>query len=561
MRTKNNVIFRIGRAVPVSLFVAFLFFAFAAPCRFFAQELPEKQRNLSERYAQLEQVLVRMSEASASTNPKRAALLKKVLLASKDKLVAMRLGRLAELLQQQRLTETVTGQEDVEKDLLELLRLLESENRQQRRAAEKEQIKQFLRDLEELIHQENNLKAKTTRQEKEQLSPLEKEQKQVRLKTEMLRTRIEEQENPGLQSREEPKQQAETPEPDKSERGAPEKSDEKKPDDKESGEKDSGEKDSDKKESDGDKESGEEPKGEEKSEPESEESAEQPRENESPALQAMRKALGRMRKAEGRLKEAEKTGALEEQEEAVAELQRVKAELEKILRQIREEELLQTLEKLEARFKRMLKIEQSIRSQTESLSKEAAQADEPRRRQIQVRSSRLAADQQSVIVEADDALVLLREDGTAQAMVESLLQARFDMTEIKSRLENTNCDAITMQIEDTVIASLEEMLEAITLAIKESEKRQESDSPPSGGGGGDGDDLEPLIQLLSELRMIRSMQRRVNERTERYEKQIEQLKGGPDADLEPFREKVEELARQQNRISRILHDLKIGKAK
>ncbi|MDR3199525.1 MAG: hypothetical protein LBU34_16785, partial [Planctomycetaceae bacterium] len=72
---------------------------------------------------------------------------------------------------------------------------------------------------------------------------------------------------------------------------------------------------------------------------------------------------------------------------------------------------------------------------------------------------------------------------------------------------------------------------------------------------------EPLIQLLSELKMIRSMQQRVNERTKRYEKMIDQLRNDPNADYNTLRKNVEELARQQNRISRILHDLKIGKTK
>jgi hypothetical protein len=265
-----------------------------------------------------------------------------------------------------------------------------------------------------------------------------------------------------------------------------------------------------------------------------------------------------MRQAEQKLQQAEKEGTLEEQEEAIAELQKLKEELEKILRQLREEELMQTLEKLEARFKRMLQQEQTIHSQTERLMNEANGELVEDQRQIKIRADRLGADQQSVIDDADSALLLLREDGTAQAMVESLLQARFDMTETKKRLEQTSLDTVTLHTEEAIIDALQEMLDAVRSAMAEARERQENtenQQPQQQSGEAE----EPLIQLLAELRMIRSMQRRVNERTARYDGEIKQVLTKPEADLSPFKRAVEELARQQNRISRILHELKIGK--
>ena len=59
--------------------------------------------------------------------------------------------------------------------------------------------------------------------------------------------------------------------------------------------------------------------------------------------------------------------------------------------------------------------------------------------------------------------------------------------------------------------------------------------------------------------MIRTMQRRVNERTTHYDTEIKKALENPDADLSPFKQVVEELARQQNRIARILHELKTGR--
>lgn len=522
-----------------------------------AQELPQKQRSIAERFTQLEQVLLRMSEASAASDPKRSALLKRVLLASKDKLVGVKMENLVRLLEQRQLTETITGQEDVEKDLLELLRLLESENRDQRREAEKERIKQFLRELEELIHQEKALKAKTTQRENEQISPLEKEQRDIRFRSQTLRRQIDQHEDP-LNVQKDSENETENKESDDKNSGQSSQKDSK-----QNGEENKQDKHQDnQKENDKNlgnaEQNNQSPQEKQSDKPSDQKTDESKKPSGSPTQQAMQKALNRMKQAEKKLKDAEKSNALEDQEEAIAELQRVKAELEKILRQLREEELLQTLEKLEVRFKRMLKNQQAIRSQSGKLVDDLKTVEESARRQLEIQSVRLGSDQETIIADADDALVLLREDGTAQAMTESLIQTRFDMDDARERLLTARLDRSTLDVEDTIIVSLQEMLEAISLAIKEAEQRKEKPKTPPGGEAGQ-QGVEPLIQMLSELRMIRSMQDRVNNRTKRYDGELEELKNDPNADLQALKKKVEELARQQNRISRILHDIKVGR--
>ena len=517
----------------------FLFFgliiAFCASLQ--AQGLTDKQRSLAGRYVQLEQILLRLSETSDSSNPQQATLLSKALLESKDKLLVQRFETLINVLERRQLSDAVTGQIEIEQDLILLLKLLESASRDDKREQEKEKIKEFLKDLEEILHQERILKNQTQQQESQNLSMLEKDQRDIRLQTETLRDRIvehegvmpqreNEAENPSEQSEQEqnPSQQ----EPNQS-------SQEQNP-------------------------SGQEQNSSEQEQNQSqqEQQQKQSRQEQTPSQRALQRAMERMKQAEQKLKQAEKEGAIEEQEEAIAELQRLKEELEKILRQLREEELMQTLEKLEARFKRMLQQEQTIRSMTEKLIEEMEGEPALEQRQIKIRADRLGADQLSVVEDAEVALLLLREDGTAQAMVESLLQARFDMTEAKKRLDQTTLDAITLHIEDAIIEALQEMLDAVQAAMDEARQRQEN-AENNQEQQQSGEAEEPLIQILAELRMIRSMQRRVNERTTRYDDEIQRVLRKADADLSPFKQAVEELARQQNRISRILHELKIGR--
>ena len=465
-----------------------IFFALTIVCTIpaNAQELTDKQRHLAGRYAQLEHVLLRLVETSGNSNPRQTARLKTALSESKDKLLIQRFQALVQALERRQFSEAVSGQTEIEHDLIRLLQLLESVDRETNRQQEKEALQEFLKDLEEILHNERFLRHQTQQHDSQNLPMLGQFQRDVRMESQALQERISEQ----------------------SSDGRPQSADGVLP----------------------------------------------------PSQQAMQRAIEQMRASEQQLQQSEREGAVESQEEAIAQLQRVKEELEKNLRQIREEELMQTLEKLEARFKRILQQEQGIRIQTERLIDEFSASPSLREdRQVKIRGDRLGVEQQSVIEESEAALILLREDGTAQAMVESLLQARFDMSDVKHRLEQTMFDSITLHIVDSVIETLHEMLAAVQLAIAEAKERQEqAEHQPSPGEGGAMSE-EPLIQLLSELRMIRSMQRRVNDRTARYDSEIRQAQQHPGADLSSLQQAVEELARQQNRISRILHEIRIGK--
>ena len=510
-----------------------------------AQELTDKQRSLAGRYAQLEQILLRLAETSATSDTRRATLLNKALLESRDKLLVQRFDTLISALERRQLADAISGQTEIEQDLLDLLKLLESADRNERRDAEKEKIQEFLKDIEEILHSERTLRNQTRQHESQHLPTMEKDQRDIRMRAQTLRDRLAEHEGWTPQNESEPSEPAEPSEQEQPQaeqeqpqEGQSSPQSEPTPVQSEQGQ------------------SQDSPPQPQRNQPQQN----QPQREQSPSQQALQRALERMRQAEQRLQQAERAGAIEEQEEAIAELQRLKEELERILRQLREEELMQTLEKLEERFKRMLRQEQTIRAQTERLINEFAGETPADQRQINIRADRLGSDQQAVIEDAETVLMILREDGTAQAMVESLLQARFDMTEVKNRLERTALDTVTLHIADAVIDALQEMLEAIQAAIDEARERQENaDSQQQSQQQGEGVSEEPLIQLLAELRMIRSMQRRVNERTTRYDLEIKQLLEKPDADLSPLEHAVEELARQQNRISRILHELRIGR--
>lgn len=257
-----------------------------------------------------------------------------------------------------------------------------------------------------------------------------------------------------------------------------------------------------------------------------------------------------MREAQKNLEDAQREGAVEKQEEAIRELELAKAELEEILRQLREEEIMRMLAMLEARFRKMLQLQREVYEGTKRLDK----VPRPQRsHNHEIEAGRLSSKETQIIIECDKVLLLLREDGTAVAFPEAVQQAREDMQQVEGRLAQVKVDQITQQIEEDIIAALEEMIEALKKAQKDTEnKKKKPKRPPSGS------QQEPsLIDVLAELKMIRALQMRVNRRTERYAKLIQ----GEQAETEELLGAIRRLSEREERIHRVTLDLEMGKNK
>lgn len=94
------------------------------------------------------------------------------------------------------------------------------------------------------------------------------------------------------------------------------------------------------------------------------------------------------------------------------------------------------------------------------------------------------------------------------------------MNTTAGRLRRADVGEVTVAIEDDIIDALKEMVAALKKARKDNQepKPPMPPMPPSSGG------MPPdqkLIDMIAELKMIRSMQIRVNNRTTIYGKQIE----------------------------------------
>jgi hypothetical protein len=268
----------------------------------------------------------------------------------------------------------------------------------------------------------------------------------------------------------------------------------------------------------------------------------------NPARKRIQAAEQRMRKAAEKLEKAEREDAVEEQEEARRELEQAAAELERILRQLREEEVERMLVALEARFRKMLEQETEVHQSTKRLG---AIPPDKRDREIDIEAGRLSRKQGEIGRECDKALTLLREEGSAVAFPEAVTQMREDMQLSTDYLAQAKVDRLTQGVQEDIIAALEEMIAALEKAIED--LQQNKGKPPPGGGGEPGE--EPLVDNLAELKMIRSLQMRVNRRTAEYGAMIQ----GEQADKADLLEGLQQLADRQDRIYRSTRDIVVGR--
>jgi hypothetical protein len=189
--------------------------------------------------------------------------------------------------------------------------------------------------------------------------------------------------------------------------------------------------------------------------------------------------------------------------------------------------------------------------------------EDDRDHDTEIEAGKLSRKQASITQEADKTLSLLHEEGSSVAFPESVSQMREDMEQITSRLARANVGQITQGIEQDTVKGLEEMIAALQRAQREQQQRQrdgnqgqkgqQNQKNPTGGGNQD----PPLVNQIAELKMIRALQVRVNTRTERYSKLLQE--GAEQAEAPDLVEALQKLSEREDRIHQTTHDIVVGK--
>ena len=126
-----------------------------------AVELALRQSQIADKYRQLETMMLKMAEYDASTNPRRATLLREALSQVKKNQVNTQLNDLVDLFRREQLQKAVDGQVKVNTDLQALLKLLLSEDRPDLVKEEKVRVQSYIKELDRIIRQQKSLQGRT----------------------------------------------------------------------------------------------------------------------------------------------------------------------------------------------------------------------------------------------------------------------------------------------------------------------------------------------------------------------------------------------------------------
>ena len=281
-----------------------------------------------------------------------------------------------------------------------------------------------------------------------------------------------------------------------------------------------------------------------------EESSQNPQEK-TPGREDLQRAKREMDRAIEELKKNNRKGASDRQDKAIAELMKAKEKLEEILRQIREEERELVLAQMEARFRAMLIQQEAVYNATLALH---AVPQDDRTDRHRNRAVELARSEDEISLLAAKALTLLKEEGSSVAFPEAVEQIRDDMVTIARRLERAEVGEITQNIEEDTIESLKEIIESMQKELeklkdkKQDQQQQQQNQQQK--------KAEALINQLAEMKMLRSLQYRVNRRT----KQLGRLVDGEQALDADVVNQLKQLSERQAKVQKATYDLATGKA-
>jgi len=207
------------------------------------------------------------------------------------------------------------------------------------------------------------------------------------------------------------------------------------------------------------------------------------------------------------------------QDKATNELAKAIEELEKRLKQLREEEMKKLLANVEARVGKMLQMQIDVYNATVAIDGSITKNGGAKTVADTQKAQQQGDKEQEIVFEADRALKLLESEGSAVAFARVLEEVRQDMIAVQRRLSQSVVNGETQEIEKNIIDMLTEMKEA----LKQAQKDQEPQPPKEGKPGESKPQDKKLIDLIAELKLIRSMQVQVNKRTEMHGKKADQV--------------------------------------
>ncbi len=496
------------------LTVALAVLSFLVPGQAFAdraQDIAVQQQKIAEHFLKLEENLLRMSEIMSVTDPQRSAVLKRVILQSRQSRIQNELQEIESLLNRGAFGEAVEIQDRMLISLRSLLVLMENENRHGRIQEERERIQSWLTELNLVVRMEQSIYGRT--EELSVIAPLASEQLETGQRTGVLSRRIADEAK--LAPLTMLAAAVDGKDPTKI------------------------------------------------------------------IIENLAMARGKMDDAEKRLRGSSRKSAMASEEAALLLLEQAKSDIETILVQLREEEALRSLTQLSERLKAILQQQSAVNSETSVL---VWSAKEEQTNEQKLKIARLSKTQLEIALEGEKSLLLLTDEGTSKMFPIALKAIIGDMNTAGELLKRGTADKTVKTIQDDIAVALQEMIDAIEVELVA--YRQEAENADNSGSDANGAQPSPdsaeaekageqksegkaatgaleeevpaylakeLVAQLTELKMIRASQLRVNRRT----KVLEQLRSGSVSSPEDVETALIELRRQQEQIREVTKSLSL----
>jgi len=234
----------------------------------------------------------------------------------------------------------------------------------------------------------------------------------------------------------------------------------------------------------------------------------------SPAQENVEQAVPQQKGAQEDIEQNKREDASKKQDEAIRRLEQAIKELEKRLKQLREKELAKLLANLEERVGRMLRMQMEVKNATVGIDA-AVRKNKNQKTTADIQKAQTEAEkEQAIIAEADKALKLMEGEGSAVVFAGVLTEVKGDMDAVRRRLDEARVEKQTQDIEQDIIDQLTMMKDALKKAKQDLENSQNKPSDSQSGKPN-----QKLLDLLNELRLVKSLQEQVNKRTISYSKQ------------------------------------------
>ena len=180
---------------------------------------------------------------------------------------------------------------------------------------------------------------------------------------------------------------------------------------------------------------------------------------------------------------------------------------------------------------------------------------------MEIQANKLSTEQLKVAMEGQRAMLLLKDEGSSQAFPEALEQVIRDSQMVVTRLGSADVSKNTQAIEDEIIGALDEMIQSLQeVQKKRDEEKQQRQNGGQNSSGGQQEDS--LVGKIAELRLIKTLQMRVNRRTDRLADQSNNNEDLIGQVTEPrLQDELRELATRQEKIQTVTRDILLEAAK